>query len=142
MVDAGVLYSAADLADPDHESAVATLRDWGGELVSSPLTLAEADHLILSRLGIDAEIAFAKGLAGAFTVTALDARSLNAAAQLCERYRDLELGLADASIIVLAARYGTRSLATFDQRHFRAVTALTGGAFELLPADAPGVASR
>jgi uncharacterized protein len=139
-----VLYSAADLADPDHESAVATLRDWGGELVSSPLTLAEADHLILSRLGIDAEIAFAKGLAGAFTVPALDARSLNAAAQLCERYRDLELGLglADASIIVLAARYGTRSLATFDQRHFRAVTALTGGAFELLPADAPGVASR
>lgn len=132
-----MLYSAADAADPDHDQAASTLLSWDGELVTSPLTIAEADHLILSRLGVDAEIAFAKSLAGAFTVPALDARGLEAAAEVCERYRDLALGLADASIVVLAARYATRSLATFDQRHFRAVTPLTGGAFELLPADAP-----
>lgn len=130
-----MLYSAADVADPDHVPAASTLQAWDGELVASPLTLAEADHLILSRLGVDAEIAFAKSIAAGLTVAAVDARTVTAAAELCERYRDLELGLADASIVVLAARYATRSLATFDQRHFPAVTPLTGGAFELLPAD-------
>ena len=52
------------------------------------------------------------------------------------RYADLGLGLADCSIVVLAARYGTRRLLSFDERHFRAVAPLQGGSFGLLPADA------
>lgn len=51
------------------------------------------------------------------------------------RYADLSLGLADCSIMVLAARYRTRRLLSFDERHFRAVAPLQGGAFQLLPAD-------
>lgn len=52
-----------------------------------------------------------------------------------ERYRDLQLGLADAALVVLAKRYGTRRLLTFDVRAFRTVAALQGGSFTLLPAD-------
>jgi predicted nucleic acid-binding protein len=51
------------------------------------------------------------------------------------RYSDLGLGLADCSIMVLAGRYKTRRLLSFDERHFRAVAPLQGGSFELLPAD-------
>jgi predicted nucleic acid-binding protein len=104
--------------------------------VSSAFTVAEADHLILSRLHVGAQVEFVKSLATGFAVPTLDTRGLLQAAELCEQYRDLELGLADASIVVLAARLSTRQLATFDERHFRAVGPLTGGAFELLPADA------
>jgi predicted nucleic acid-binding protein len=43
------------------------------------------------------------------------------------------LGLADASVVVLADSWSTRALATFDRRHFREVTALDGEPFELLP---------
>jgi uncharacterized protein len=68
-------------------------------------------------------------------VQSLDARGLKAARDICERYRDLELGLADASMVVLAEQWSTYTLATFDQRHFRTVTALDGKAFTLLPAD-------
>jgi len=39
------------------------------------------------------------------------------------------------TLIVLAHRYGTRTLATLDERCFRAVTPLQGGAFTLLPID-------
>jgi hypothetical protein len=35
----------------------------------------------------------------------------------------------------MADRYGTDRLLTFDERHFRAVTPLAGGAFTILPAD-------
>jgi uncharacterized protein len=96
---------------------------------------AEADYLIGTRLSIDAELAFLDDLSSVYTVQDLDPAGLRGARDLCAQYRDLELGLADASMVVLAERWSTRSLATFDQRHFRAVTPLQGGAFRLLPAD-------
>ena len=52
------------------------------------------------------------------------------------RYVDLNLGLADLSVAVIAQRLGTRRILTFDERHFRAVRPLQGGVFTLLPADA------
>lgn len=129
------MYGAADANDPDHAAIVATLEEWPGELVVSAFTAAEADHLILSRLGVDAELALLDDLAATYTVQALDARGLKTARNLCAQYRDLQLGLADASMVVLADRWSTRSLATFDHRHFRTVIALDGEPFTLLPAD-------
>lgn len=85
-----------------------------------------------------AELRFLDSLASSFVVPTLDSHELRAAAKLCSRYRDQEIGLADASIVVLAARFSTRHLATFDERHFRAVRPLDddAGTFTLLPADA------
>lgn len=111
------------------------MEEWPGELVVSAVTAAEADHLVLTRLGIDAELALIDDLAVTYTVQALDAAGLKRARDLCARYRELELGLADASIVVLAEQWSTRVIATFDQRHFRAVMPLQGGSFRLLPAD-------
>jgi predicted nucleic acid-binding protein len=54
--------------------------------------------------------------------------------ELDRRYADLDLGLADLSIAVLARKLATRRILTFE-RHFRAVRPLQGGAFTLLPAD-------
>jgi predicted nucleic acid-binding protein len=136
IVDASVLYGAADAADPDHAAALATLQEWPGDLVVSAFTAAEADHLVLSRLGVDAELALIEDLAAAYSVETLDPKGLRAAHDLCSRYRDLELGLADASMVVLASRWSTHSLASFDERHFRVVVALDGEPFRLLPADA------
>lgn len=45
-----------------------------------------------------------------------------------------DVGLADLSV-VLARRFGTRRIPTFDERHFQAPRRLDGGAFTLLPAD-------
>jgi predicted nucleic acid-binding protein len=57
------------------------------------------------------------------------------AAGVVERYSDLRIGLADASIVVLAARYGTARVLTLDERHFRAMRPLQPDAFTILPAD-------
>jgi uncharacterized protein len=45
------------------------------------------------------------------------------------------VGLADLSVVVLAHRFRTRRLLTFDERDFRAVKPLAGGSFVLLPRD-------
>lgn len=52
------------------------------------------------------------------------------------KYRDLRVGLAGASLVVLAERYDTTRLLTLDERHFRAIRPLHADAFTLLPADA------
>jgi uncharacterized protein len=101
--------------------------------VVSAFVAAEADYLILSRLGVDAQIAFVEDLASAYRVESLDSSGLSRAAELCRRYPDLGLGLADASIVVLADIWSTRAVATFDQRDFRAVTSVDGRPFELVP---------
>lgn len=137
VVDAGPLYSQADRRDPDHEAVADVLRRAREPLVVPAFCAAEADFLILTRLGVEVELAFLEDLAsGAFQVEGLTTSELRAAADLARRHRDLELGLADASIVVLAARFRTRRLLTFDERAFRAVAPLQGGRFTLLPADA------
>jgi predicted nucleic acid-binding protein len=136
LVDAGALYAQADRADPHHRAVVEILRAERGPLVTSQIAVAEADYLMLTRLGLDVEFAFVQDLAaGTFLAECLSRGELGLALDVARRYRDLKLGVADAALVVLARRYRTRRLLTFDERAFRAVTPLQGGSFTLLPAD-------
>lgn len=138
IVDAGALYAQADADEPRHGAVTAILRSETGEIVTSQLAVAEADYLILDRLGIEAELAFMDDLvAGTFLVDCLDRSDLAASRDLTAHYRDLRIGLADASLVVLARRHRTNRILTFDERAFRAIEPLQGGTFTLLPADAP-----
>jgi predicted nucleic acid-binding protein len=53
------------------------------------------------------------------------------------RYADLRVGLADASIVVLADKHSTADVLTFDHRHFRVMRGTGGRPFRLLPDDFP-----
>ena len=64
----------------------------------------------------------------------LDGPDYDAVLELDRRHADLNLGLADLSVAVIARKLGTRRLLTFDERHFRVVRPLHG-VFTLLPAD-------
>jgi len=136
LLDAGALYAQADRADPHHAAVVEVLRAEREPLVTSAVAVAEADYLILTRLGVDVELAFLEDLAeGTFLVECLSRPELATALALARRHRDLAIGLADASLVVLAQRFRTRRLVTFDERAFRNVAPLQGGTFLLLPAD-------
>lgn len=136
IVDAGALYAQADTDDPGHGAVLRVLRAERGPLISTELAVAEADYLILDRLGIDVELAFLDDLAaGTFVVECLTRAELEIARALARRYRDLRLGLADVSLVVLAFRYSTNRILSFDEQAFRQVTPPQGGSFVLLPAD-------
>lgn len=63
IVDAGTLFAQADADDPEHEAVVALFEGEKGPLVTSQVAVAEADYLILTRLGIEVELAFLDDLA-------------------------------------------------------------------------------
>jgi hypothetical protein len=138
LVDTSALIAAADRLDRWHPRVVATMRQNAGRLIVPAPLLSEVDYMLTARLGRGAALAFLRDVAReAFAVACPDAGEYRAMLALSDRYADLSSGLADLSIVVLAHRFQTRRILTFDQRHFRAMTPLTGGAFELLPADAP-----
>ncbi|MHB8574835.1 MAG: PIN domain-containing protein [Dehalococcoidia bacterium] len=138
IVDAGALFAYSDGREVRHDAVVRIMRAEREPLVTTELAIAEADYLILGRLGIDAELAVLDDLAaGTFTVDCLSLAELGMARTIVRQYRDLRLGLADASLVVLALRYGSNRILTFDERAFRRVTPLQGGHFVVLPADSP-----
>ncbi len=113
------------------------LRDEPGELVIPAPVSAEVDYLLGRRLGRAARLTFLEDLAaGRFKVACLESDEHGVVTALERRYEDLDAGLADLSVVIVARRFATRRILTFDQRHFRALRPLNGGRFTLLPADA------
>lgn len=136
ICDTSGLLAAYDAQDPRHEVTVQAVA--GHNLVISPLVLAEVDYMLTRELGQAAAMTVLRDVAnGALVLETFSAHDVQMACEVIDAYKSLELGIADASNVVLAARYGTTKILTFDQRDFRAVTPLRGGdAFKLLPLDA------
>lgn len=119
-----------------HKSVEAALRDEPGDLVIPAQVCAEVDYLLGARLGRRARVAFLDDLAaGRFTVACLERDDYTVVAGLERKYADLNVGLTDLAVVVLAGRLDTRRVLTFDERHFRALRSLKGSPFILLPAD-------
>jgi predicted nucleic acid-binding protein len=136
VFDAAPLVALADAEEPKFEALLRIRAEEEGSLVLPAPVAAEVDYLLGVRYGEAARRAFLSDLAARrYDVACLEAGDYRQVAEIESRYADLGLGLADCSIVVLAERYETRRLLTFDERHVREVTPLQGGAFELLPAD-------
>lgn len=136
VLDAAPLVALADAKEPQLKALLRIRDEEEGRLVLPAPVAAEVDYLLGVRFGEAARRAFLNDLAAQrYDVACLEADDYRAVSELDIRYSDLGLGLADCSIAVLAERYETRRLFSFDERHFRAVTPLQGGSFELLPAD-------
>ena len=105
--------------------------------VLPPPVAAELDYMVAARAGAIGSSQYLRDLAaGRFELPCLEPPDYRTISALSERYRELEPGLADLSIVVMAARYRTTRILTFDS-HFRVLRPLQGGTFTLLPDDEP-----
>ncbi len=136
IVDAAPIVAMSDPNEPRRPAILKVLREESGALAMPAPVTAEIDYLLGTRFGRRARSAFVRDLAAArFVVAGLEIEDYETVQTLERQYADLDLGLADCAIVVLAERFQTKRLLTFDERHFRAVTPLQGGTFEILPAD-------
>jgi predicted nucleic acid-binding protein len=136
ILDTSGLLAAIDGSQRHHASALDALMAAPPPWILSAFVLAELDYLLATRVGQAAERALLAEVGrGVFRLEAFDTDDIASAERVIGRHADLELGLADASLVVLANRYGIRDLLTLDERHFRAVRGPGGRPFRLLPAD-------
>lgn len=136
VLDTSGLLAAIDSTQRKHETARQALEADDGPFHLSPFVLAEIDYLLSTKVGIAAELLLLDEVAeGAYLLAAFDSDDIRQARGLIERYRDLKIGLADASIVVLAAKVRTNRILTLDERNFRTIKPLRGRVFHLLPSD-------
>ena len=136
VVDTSAIIAALDAGDRHHDAVRSWLDAETQDLVTTPLVVAETDHLVGARGGHRAQAAFREDLqSGAYLVEWWPS-AIAAAVPVAEMYADAGLGLTEASLIALAERARTVDIATLDERRFRAVRPLWGGdAFRLIPLD-------
>ena len=134
VVDTGPLYAYLDRSDRAHEACVAFFENEPEPLVVPVLTIAEAAHLVASRLTPAAEVRLLGELAaGTFAIEPVHPADWLRIAELVARYADLPLGTIDASVVVAAERLHATRICTLDRRHFSVVRPRHVDAFELLP---------
>jgi uncharacterized protein len=135
VLDTSIVVALAIADEPDHEE----VRDWilaqREDLITTPLVLAEIDHVIERRAGRPvAEQVLMDFQDGAYQVRWWP-EALQDSLKVLRVERRVGVGVVDASLVALAEHLGTASVATLDQRHFRRLAA-AGKPFTVLPADA------
>jgi predicted nucleic acid-binding protein len=136
ICDTSGVYALYDAADQDHDATRSAVEREAGPLLVPVVLLAEIDYLLHSRLGPDAALDFIEAVKqGEFTLVPLLDTDLARSLELMRQYRDLEIGLADASIVATSERLQVPRLLSHDQRHFRVIRPRGLGHFLLLPLD-------
>jgi len=137
VVDTSVIVAYMNARDEQHGTVSRWLDAADDYLVTTPLIVAEVDHLVGARGGPSALRALRADLAAGAYLVEWWPGAITSAVSIAERYADPEVGLADASLVAVAERFATIDIATLDERHFRLTRPLTADkAFRLLPADA------
>ncbi len=134
ILDSGGLYALLDRDDDAHAAAVSAVADELGPFVLPTLVLAEVGFLIARRGGPAAELRFvAEVAAGRYELDHPTEGDLKRSVELLETYRDLDLGITDATVMACAERRGCSRILSLDRRDFLAVRPRGFAAFELLP---------
>lgn len=134
LVDTSALIAFYDSRSSHHEAVIKAFQATPAPLSVSPLVLAEFDYLITKYAGTTTAVRALREIATTVHIEEFGANDLRTATQVMEDYAGLDLGLTDASIVVLAQRCRTSTVLTLDRRHFLAVRPLSRfDTFTLLP---------
>ncbi|MGH9301613.1 MAG: PIN domain-containing protein [Acidimicrobiales bacterium] len=134
VCDTSGLIAYFDAGDARSAEVSAVIQADPGPFVVSPYVVAELGYILATRRGVHAELVALRELCGgAWELPAMEAGELREICAVIDRYQDQNIGVADASLVILANRYRTDRLLTLDQRHFRVVKTMTGKPFTVLP---------
>jgi predicted nucleic acid-binding protein len=120
LADTGFWVALANRHDRHHAVAVARLGSLREKLVTTWPVLTETCHLLM-RFGVDAELRFIRSTErGAVELFDVGRPHLARIEKLMDRYRDLPMDLADASLVIAAEDLGSGRILSTDERDFRA----------------------
>ena len=133
VLDTAFVVALARGRDEHHSGARDWIETYDEDLVTSPLAVAEMDHLIGAFQGEPGQRALWENFASGVYTVRWWADAIVEAVDIARRQP--WLGLTDASLVALAGRLRTNRILTFDD-HFRSLTTPSGEPFVVLPADA------
>ena len=120
LADTGYWLALANKSDRWHEVAVAATRRLDEPLVVTWPVLTETCHLMLSRLGTLAELRFVEQISRNVDIHEMGKERIEDVRALMQKYSNVPMDLADASLVVAATDLGEGRILTTDQRDFNA----------------------
>ncbi|MDX2178712.1 MAG: PIN domain-containing protein [Bryobacteraceae bacterium] len=135
IVDSGAIVSIYSHSEIWHEAFVRVVSEERLRVIPAS-NLSEIDYVLAAKVDRAARDAFLDDIRReVFAIEPPTMADFSRIAQLLADYADLDLGLADASVVATAERIGTERILTTDLRNFRVVRSKWGRPFRLLPWD-------
>jgi uncharacterized protein len=119
IADTGFFTALGNRRDDYHGLALRAMQSLKEPLITTYPVVTEVCQLLRSRVHNSAQVAFMNSIAaGAFSIFELRMQHAARMAMLIEKYEDLPMDMADASLVVLAEALGHGRILTVDQRDF------------------------
>ena len=119
ITDTGFFFAIANKNDRYHTRAQHVLEAINETLITTYPVVTETCYLLLTTRGNAAQCTFLRSLyEGAFEIFHLERHHVDRMVELMEKYADLPMDMADASLVVLAEHLGHGRILTVDRRDF------------------------
>ena len=132
LLDTGAFVALVDKSERRHADCVAVLEGWNGAIVTTEAVLTETLYLVGPRWQAQ-KVCMEFLLRGAFVMVPASQASLARVAALMEKYRNVPMDYADATLVALGEELGTDQVFTLDRRGFSAYRLNQRKTFQLMP---------
>jgi len=117
LIDAGPLIALFDKNDKYHKLVRKFLKDYKGRLITTWSVMTEVTHLL--DFNVNIQIDFLKWIdRGAVQIANLEENHLKRIIELWEKYSDVPMDLADASLLVASEIIGIKNIITIDSDYY------------------------
>ena len=117
LLDTGAFVALVDRSETCHRDCVAVLESWNGPLLTTEAVLTETLYLI-GPSWENQRICLEFFLRGAFVLVPSSQTSLRRVATLIEKYRDVPMDFADATLVALGEEFDVEKIFTLDRHGF------------------------
>lgn len=132
LLDTGAFVALVDRDEKLHGDCVAVLEHWTGPVVTMEAVLTETLYLVGPQWRAQ-KTCLEFVLRGAFHLVPSSPKSLERLAVLMERYRNVPMDFADATLVVLGEELETDWVFTLDRRGFSTYRMNRNRAFRIVP---------
>ena len=117
LIDAGPLIALFNKSDKYHEKIKEFIKNYKGLLTTSWPVITEVCHML--DFNINAQIDFLKWIKlGGLKVEDIETEEIDKIIKLSEKYSDIPMDLADATLIIISERLGIKEIITIDSDYY------------------------
>jgi hypothetical protein len=132
ILDTGPLVAYIDASEKQHARVAALLDAFTGQLLTTTAVITEAMHLLATDRGGPALLAELVAQSGMQIFDFTEAAALSEAARRMEKYANIPMDYADATLVLLAERLGVFEILTLDYRGFTVFRSAKGKSFSMI----------
>jgi predicted nucleic acid-binding protein len=132
LLDTGAFVALVDRHESYHAECVAVLERWSGRIITTEAVLTETLYLVGPQWQAQ-RICLEFILRGAFLLLPCTRRSLERIAALMEKYCDVPMDFADATLVAVGEELNIHHVFTLDRRGFSAYRLHGKRPFHIVP---------